>query len=168
MNCFEARKEFGAFWRRTLAPEARAAFSSHLGSCAKCDRSFRIFALSAPVLYSEREPEPRARPAGTARMAIRPLTARRMPSRSSGTPPWRAVAAAAILLIVSGATAAWTIIPAHQDMMEAIAGDDPSVEPVSYTPDASIFSQDVIGSDPSLQEPVAPDNNPVRSEGLAG
>jgi hypothetical protein len=35
MNCFEARKEFGAFWRRTMAAEARAAFSAHLGGCAK-------------------------------------------------------------------------------------------------------------------------------------
>jgi hypothetical protein len=167
MNCFEARKEFGAFWRRTLTPEARAAFNRHLGGCVKCDHSFRTFALSAPVLYSEREPEPRARPAELARTAVRPLTARRMPSRSNGTPPWRAVAAAAILLIVSGA-AAWTALPARQDVMEAIAGDDPAVEPVSYTPDASIFSQDVIGSDPSLQEPLAPGNKPVRSEGLAG
>jgi hypothetical protein len=78
------------------------------------------------------------------------------------------MAAAAIMLLISGGTAVWTAIPAHQDMMEAIAGDDPSVEPVSYTPDASIFSQDVIGSDPSVQEPLAPDNSPVRSEGLAG
>jgi hypothetical protein len=168
MNCFEARKEFGAFWRRTLTTEARAAFSAHLGGCAKCDRSFRTFALSAPVLHSEREPEPRVRPAGMARAAIRPLAARRMQSRSNGIQPWRAVAAAAILLIVSGGMAAWTAIPTSQDVMEAIAGDDPSVEPVSYTPDASIFTQDVIGSDPSVQEPLAPDNNPVRSEGLAG
>lgn len=167
MNCFEARKEFGAFWRRTLTPEARAAFSAHLGGCAKCDRSFRTFALSAPVLYSDREPEPRARPAGIARTAVRPLASRRMPSQRNGMAPWRAIAAAAILLIVSGA-AAWTTIPARQDVMEAIAGDDPAVEPVSYTSDASIFSQDVIGSDPSLQEPVAPDNNPIQSEGLAG
>jgi hypothetical protein len=71
-------------------------------------------------------------------------------------------------LVVSGA-AAWTAaIPARPDMMEAIAGDDPAVEPVSYNPDASIFSQDVIGSDPALQAPLAPDTNPVRSEGLAG
>ena len=168
MNCFEARKEFGAFWCRTLTPEMRVAFSAHLGRCAKCDRSFRTFALSAPVLHSEREPEPRPRPAGTARSAVRPLAARRVPSQRNGMAPWRAMAAAAILLIISG-TAAWrAVAPASQDVMEAIAGDDPAVEPVSYTPDAGIFSQDVIGTDPSVQEPLAPDNNPVQSEGLAG
>ena len=75
------------------------------------------------------------------------------------------------MLLVIGGVAAWTAaMPLRQnvDVMEAIAGDDPSIEPVSYTPDTSLFGQDVIGADPSLQEPLAPDSNPVRSEGLAG
>ncbi|HTT76319.1 MAG TPA: hypothetical protein VMF50_10120 [Candidatus Binataceae bacterium] len=173
MNCFEARKEFGAFWRRTLEPEARAAFNRHLSVCDKCDRSFRAFALTAPVLHSECEPEPHAGISGGVRLAVRPLAAYRGPKRTVGIPAWRAVAAAAILLLVSGAAAgmaAWTAVPAPQNVMEAIAGDDPAVEPVSYTPAVSIFSQDVIGSDPSLQEPVAPapDPNSQESEGLAG
>jgi hypothetical protein len=170
MNCFEARKEFGAFWRRTLEPEARAAFNRHLSGCAKCDRSFRVFALSAPVLQSDREPEPRARPAGTVRTAVRPFAAYRKPSGNGETPAWRMMAAAAILLMASGSlagVAAWTGNPTRQNVMEAIAGDDPAVEPVSYT-SASIFGQDILGSDSSLQEPLAPDLNPIRSEGLSG
>jgi len=170
MNCFEARKEFGAFWRRTLELETRASFVSHLGGCTKCDRSFRTFALSAPVLHSEREPEPQIQAVGAARVAVRPLSARREPVHSGGTPRWRSAAAAAMLLVIGGLAAWSAAMPLRQnvDVMEAIAGDDPSIEPVSYTPDTSLFGQDVIGVDPSLQEPLAPDSSPVRSEGLAG
>lgn len=69
MNCFETRKEFVSFWRRTLDPARRADFSNHLEHCDRCDRSFRLFALSAPVFHSDREPEvaPRFRqPSGAA------------------------------------------------------------------------------------------------------
>jgi len=77
-------------------------------------------------------------------------------------------AAAAILLVVSG-VAAWSAAPASsQDVMEAIAGDDANVEAVSYTTDGSFFSQDEFSSDPSLQEPLAPDSTESRSNGLAG
>jgi hypothetical protein len=78
------------------------------------------------------------------------------------------MAAAAMLLVVSG-VAAWSAAkPSHQDVMEAIAGDNPSIEQVSYTPDASLFGQDLIGSDPALQEPLAPDNKGTHTEGFAG
>jgi len=170
MNCFEARKEFGAFWRRTLEREVRASFVSHLSGCAKCDHSFRIFALSAPALHSEREPEPQIEAAGASRATVSALAAGREAARNRGTPHWWAAAAAAMLLVIGGA-AAWTAsVPLRQnvDVMEAIAGDDPSLEPVTYTPDTSLFGQDVIGADPSLQEPLAPDPNPLRSENLAG
>jgi predicted anti-sigma-YlaC factor YlaD len=170
MNCFEARKEFGSFWRRTLERETRASFVSHLGECSKCDRSFRTFALSAPVLHSEREPDPQIPSVGAVRATVRPLSARREPMRSGGTPGWRRAAAAAMLVVIGGVAAWSAALPLRQnvDVMEAIAGDDPSIEPVSYTPDTSLFGQDVIGSDPSLQEPIAPESNSVRSEGLAG
>jgi hypothetical protein len=170
MNCFEARKEFGAFWRRTLEREARASFVSHLGGCTKCDRSFRIFALSAPALHSERDPNPQMPAIGAARATVRPLSARREPMRSESTPGWRRAAAAAMLVVIGGVAAWSAAMPLRQsvDVMEAIAGDDPSIEPVSYTPDTSLFGQDVIGADPSLQEPLAPESNSVRSEGLAG
>jgi anti-sigma factor RsiW len=166
MNCFDTRKEFRAFWRRTLEPERRTAFIAHLRGCAKCDRSFRVFALSAPTLHSEFEPEARSEPLETLARARPSLTQRETFSRRGGN-QWAAMAAAVIMLAVSG-LAAWTAAgPSHQDVMEAIAGDNPSIEQVSYTPDASLFGQDVIGSD-SLQEPLAPDTQTSQAEGLAG
>lgn len=77
INCFEARQEFPAFWRRELVAERRAALVNHLAGCAKCDRAFRNFALGAAVLHSAGDPprraaaerpwggDPRARRAGT-------------------------------------------------------------------------------------------------------
>lgn len=168
MNCFDTHKEFVAFWNRTLESERRAAFTAHLRGCAKCDRAFRIFALSAPVLHSDREPEAHSRPYQAPAPSL-PLGVRRPAlARRSGSYQWLSMAAAAVLLIVSG-MAAWTAAnPSGQNVMEAIAGDNPAIEQVSYTPDASLFGQDVIGSDPSLQEPVAPDTNAAQAEGLAG
>lgn len=50
MNCFEARGDFAALWRRTLDEDRCQGLMAHLSGCAKCDRAFRIFALSAPML----------------------------------------------------------------------------------------------------------------------
>lgn len=52
MNCFEARQDFVGFWRRTLDEERRRALLAHLKGCLKCDRAFRAFALTAPMLHS--------------------------------------------------------------------------------------------------------------------
>jgi Putative zinc-finger len=168
MNCFDTRKQFIAFWRRTLEPSQRAEFTAHLRGCAKCDRSFRVFSLSAPVLHGEQEPEARSQPHlvwTKPRSASSPKLAM---ARRNGGFQWLAMAAAAVLVVASG-LAAWTAAnPPHQNVMEAIAGDNPSIEQVSYSPDASLFGQDVMGLDPSLQEPLAPDNNTAQAEGLAG
>lgn len=51
MNCFEARPQFVDLWRGTLDGERRAALLAHLKECAKCDRGFRAFALTAPMLH---------------------------------------------------------------------------------------------------------------------
>jgi hypothetical protein len=167
MNCFDTRKEFIAFWRRTQEAEQRTAFTAHLRECAKCDRSFRVFALSAPVLHGDREPEARSQPHPAWAPPL-PVAIRRPSVARRGGHQWLSMAAAAVLLIVSG-MAAWTAAtPGHQDVMEAIAGDNPAIEQVSYTPDASLFDQDEIGSDPSLQEPLAPDAMTAQAEGLAG
>jgi hypothetical protein len=55
MNCFEARQEFPALWRKTLTAERRGELLAHLKGCAKCDHAFRVFALTAPVLHGEME-----------------------------------------------------------------------------------------------------------------
>jgi predicted anti-sigma-YlaC factor YlaD len=51
MNCFETRKEFVSFWRGALDGERRQMLLSHLKGCSKCDRAFRAFALTAPMLH---------------------------------------------------------------------------------------------------------------------
>jgi len=73
MNCFEARNGFAAFWRKTLEPEVRATFLAHLQDCAGCDRAFRGFAMTAPLLYADTIPVRRATPSGP--RAIRPGSA---------------------------------------------------------------------------------------------
>ena len=52
MNCFEARQDFVNFWRGALDGERRRVLLAHLKGCAKCDRAFRAFALTAPMLHS--------------------------------------------------------------------------------------------------------------------
>ncbi len=53
MNCFEARQEFSALWRKTATAERRSELLAHLKGCEKCDHAFRVFALTAPVLHGE-------------------------------------------------------------------------------------------------------------------
>lgn len=72
MNCFQTRKEFPNFWRQRLEPAPAAALTDHLERCGLCEQAFRLFALSAPVLYSEAETveamlEGRRRPARSTR-----------------------------------------------------------------------------------------------------
>jgi len=55
MNCFEVRKNFVNFWRRELATDQRTTFVTHLRDCTRCDRAFRIFAISAPVLQQDED-----------------------------------------------------------------------------------------------------------------
>jgi hypothetical protein len=52
MNCFEVRQDFVGFWQRTLDDQRRRELLDHLKGCSKCDRSFRGFALTAPMLHS--------------------------------------------------------------------------------------------------------------------
>jgi len=52
MNCFEARQDFVGFWQQALEGERRRELLAHLKGCTKCDRAFRAFALTAPMLHS--------------------------------------------------------------------------------------------------------------------
>jgi hypothetical protein len=52
MNCFEARQDFVGFWQSALDGERRRELLTHLKGCAKCDRAFRAFALTAPMLHA--------------------------------------------------------------------------------------------------------------------
>lgn len=55
MNCFQTRKEFPSFWRQRLEPAQADTLASHLERCGLCEQAYRLFALTAPVLYSDSE-----------------------------------------------------------------------------------------------------------------
>lgn len=166
MNCFEARKEFPAFWRRTLAPIERARLTDHLAGCPQCDRSFRTFALSAPLLHSEGVP-------GTDAAAIRPplnlVRPRRFvdgepDGRRGWRPVWQAVAAASLLAV--GGLSAWssTRWPV-QSFAESVISDAPVLEMQEYSSDAL----DVESTEPApaLFDLIAPESA-WSSNSLAG
>jgi len=56
VNCFEARHEFAGFWRGSIEDDRRQKILEHLRNCAGCDRAFRAFALTAPVLHADSRP----------------------------------------------------------------------------------------------------------------
>jgi hypothetical protein len=108
MNCFEARQEFPALWRKTATAERRGDLLAHLKGCEKCDHAFRIFALTAPVLHGEME-QPGSRVSQTARrefsLADRPArfaTASREVSRPNR---WLPMAAAAAIFVFATSAA---------------------------------------------------------------
>jgi hypothetical protein len=100
MNCFEARQDFPAFWRKTIAAERRAELLGHLAGCAKCDHAFRLFALSAPVLYGDRQAE--HTPAVESRefsLLDRPRRFTPVPERIEQPRQWLRMSAAAAVLL---------------------------------------------------------------------
>ncbi len=169
MNCFEARKEFVSFWRRTLDLERRAGFSSHLENCDRCDRSFRLFALGAPVFHSDREPEMALRPVSAPlrpRIAVarRPMRLRRSPAV---TAPWQAMAVAALFLMIGGASV-WSVqqFPLR-DFPDTFAADDLRAAPTAYFPDGAAVENPA--EEPALFESIAPDPaSPMKDNGLTG
>src|SRR5262249_61298202 len=121
INCFEARQEFPACWRRDLPAERRAALVSHLAGCAKCDRAFRNFALGAPVLHSVGEPPERtvaedqsARDA-RARRSARVVRGEFAPRRGL------AMSAAAIVLIAASLAAYFSVTTPGDTLNDALS-----------------------------------------------
>jgi anti-sigma factor RsiW len=154
MNCFETRKEFISFWRRTLPVGERAQFSAHLRECARCDRSFRVFALTAPALHSETAPEEDAAPYHVTASSRPPTVIRRTTRRDASIEfPWR-VMTAAFAMAAAAAVAVYVAIPSRLTFEDAIAVENPTVEPVSYTVADNVFGQEVFGQDLNLQESV--------------
>ena len=111
MNCFEARQEFSALWRKTATAERRAALIAHLKGCEKCDHAFRVFALTAPVLHGAMEPPnliPASRPARREfSLADRPRRFASVSREISTSRPnrWISTAAAAAILVFAGSAA---------------------------------------------------------------
>ncbi len=122
MNCFETRNGFGAFWRRTLAPESRTALVSHLSECAGCDRAFRVFALTAPLLYSDTTPAGRGIP--SRRRESRPATI----GRRSENPrrAWRALCAMAVMIFAAGFAAYLAAAVPRQTLDDAFSNPEPA------------------------------------------
>jgi hypothetical protein len=143
INCFEARQEFPAFWRRELAPERRAALVNHLAGCAKCDRAFRNFALGAPVLHSVGEPPQRP---GAERPGGRDARARRSAGVLRGEfIPRRGLAmSAAAMVLIAASLAAYFSVTTPVDTLN----DELSTDPVATQilgPDLYPSSEDLAG-----------------------
>jgi putative zinc finger protein len=178
MNCFEARKEFPSFWRRMLTPEERTAFLAHVGRCARCDRAFRVFALTAPVLhgdsesreplrveqpsvatyesssYARREPVIISRRGATvARSAIMPRASRTV---------WAAAALAAAALFAVYVAAATP----GQTLEDAILGEDPVADLSTAASDSGAFGDAVLDQDTLTQDPLTQPNS--GANGVAG
>jgi len=173
MNCFEARKEFAAFWRRTMPSAARAHLVEHLAACAQCDRSFRVFALSAPVVHSENQPETSASATLAPFKMIRPrrfATARvqSFARRESQQRPWLVAAAVAALLLI-GVFSAWSSTQwPSQNFADSIAADTADGEGAGYSSDDLVTAGDAAAEDPAFFDSIAPDPSAPGNNGLAG
>jgi anti-sigma factor RsiW len=133
MNCFEARQDFRAFWRKELDTGRREALAAHLKECAKCDGAFRIFALSAPVLHSDYEP------ARIAQAAHGDRTQRRDSARrgaavyreARGSRAWFSMAAAVTLFVAGAFAAYFSVATPVESLTDAISQPASFVELVS-------------------------------------
>jgi hypothetical protein len=146
MNCFEVRSDFVAFWQKTLARKHRAQLLTHMNGCAQCDRAFRMFALTAPVLYSAVEPQwdsSFARPLG-----FNPdkVDGRGGGPRSEYRPAVRTVRRflPALVMAAAAAIALYFAAPPHMTFEDAIAADNPNNEIASYPATDSFFGQELM------------------------
>lgn len=165
MNCLEARNEFAAFWRREMPLDVRAALATHLRECARCDHSFRVFALSAPVLHSAIEPEMGVEARRTGGLHTVAIPARREASavRSKAAVRVRWRGAGVGLVMAAAALLAIYVSTAQPDTFEdALAGDNnPQVETISYTPAVNLFGQEITGQDSGVQDPLLQEEEPA-------
>ncbi len=141
MNCLEARKAFVSFWQMMLDLPQRADFLDHLAGCSACDHSFRVFALTAPVLHSEYAPRPRQLLEQTGSKGNRPA---QFLSRY-GVNRWWAVglaatmgAAAALALYISQPPRV-TLEDAFQDEM---VESNPDVQLATFNSSDNLFGLD--------------------------
>ena len=175
MNCFEARKEFPSFWRRMLTPEERTAFLAHVGRCARCDRAFRVFALTAPVLHGDSESREPMRVAQASGATHEPspygrrepaITSRRGAAVAAAVPRasrmvWAAALAAAALFAIYVAAAT-----PGQTLEDAITGEDPVSDLSTTNPESSVFGDVLLDQDSLTQDPLMQPNG--GANGVAG
>ena len=149
-------------------PEAaRANLVEHLRACPQCDRAFRTFALSAPVIHSALVADVLDSVPRTPMDLVRP----RRSTISRGQQPrqtWRTAALAAALLVGAGLTAWSSAQSPTPNFVESLLGESSEVDPVDsldpvenaaagFAPASSQFdsqsldSSDLPDSDSSLE-----------------
>lgn len=154
MNCFEAKNDFIAFWQKNLSRQRQAQLLAHLHRCATCDRSFRVFALTAPVLYSATEPDSTT----DTRWQSSPETGEfNLPDTSSSTRDWPPVGSmnrilAAFVMAAAALVALYFTAPPHITFEDAITADNANAEVASYSSTDSLFGQALM-----IQNTVGPD-----------
>ena len=130
MNCFEARQEFSALWRKTATAERRAELLAHLKGCEKCDHAFRVFALTAPVLHGEVERDA-ARISRPARrefsLADRPRRFASVSREVSRSNRWLAMSAAAAIFVFAASTAYLATRTPNESLGEALSVPEASM-----------------------------------------
>ena len=131
MNCFEARQEFPALWRKTATTERRADLLAHLKGCDKCDHAFRIFALTAPVLYGDMEQQAsRAMPARREfSLADRPRRFASVTREVSRTNRWLPMAAAAAIFVFATSAAYLSTRAPNESIGEELSIPELSLNP---------------------------------------
>jgi hypothetical protein len=146
MNCFEARQQFRALWRKTAPREMRAALLAHLQSCAKCNHAFRVFAVTAPALHSDSKP-----PEYRTTSAVREFSPHDRPHRfaslsrsQGGTRQLFVMCAALAIFALSGTVAYWVDRAPDETVADAISDSDSVLSPD--------YSQDSPGADLSVAD----------------
>ncbi len=133
MNCFEARQELSALWRKTATAARRAEVLAHLKGCGKCDHAFRVFALTAPVLHGEieRDAAPVSQPARREfSLADRPrrfASVSREMSLSRQPNRWLAMSAAAAIFVFAASTAYLSTRAPNESLGEALSVPEASM-----------------------------------------
>jgi hypothetical protein len=149
MDCLVSRQQFVSYWRRELGPGDQRELLTHLGGCSSCDNAFRLFAVTAPVLYS-RFTE-----------SAKPLIARnRAPIVTTGgwwvwSQAWLALGLAAAFAAIA---TAYLSVPWHVTFEDAVAeegGQPRVVAHLLYHPTENLFS-------PEVSKPVG-QSRPARS-----
>jgi hypothetical protein len=149
MNCFEARNDFVAFWQKTLADHHRAQLLAHLRGCATCDRSFRTFALTAPVLYSATEPDWSSGPPRPIDLDAGRFDLSTAPAIGEDQPIVRTLdrVLPAFVMAAAAAIALYFAAPPRMTFEDAIAADNSNAEIASYPSTDSVFGQELVAQD---------------------
>ena len=156
MNCFEARSDFVAFWQKTLTHERRAQLLMHLSGCVTCDRSFRSFALTAPVLYSAAQPDLNSGAARQIGLNVNEFNLSSAPSNAERRSNTRTLSRLlpAFVMAAAATIALYFAAPPHMTFEDAIAADNSNTEVTSYPSTDSFFGQELM-----TQDTTAPDQS---------